>query len=233
MLRLILLLLVAGINVFGAEPRAADALAALLSEENRVGENVALLLRISKQYGDLVDDTKPESAAKGMAEKSMAYAKRAVALNPKNAKAHLSLAVSCGKLTDFVSNKQKLEYSKLIRDEALQAIALDPGDDESWHILGRWHFGIANVNPVLKSIASLIYGGLPAASNEEALKCLKKAQMLAPHRIKHRSELARIYTQLGKSELAAAEWKLVVSLPSTDTGDTEDKAEARAALDGK
>jgi tetratricopeptide (TPR) repeat protein len=193
--------------------------------------NVGVLLRISKQYSDLIATTKPPEAAHQIAQKALNYAQRAVEIDPKVAKAHLSVAVAYGKLTDFVGNKEKLEYSKFIKKEAVKSIELDPTDDFAWHVLGRWHSGVANVSGVLKLMANLVYGGMPTASNEEAVKCLKKAGEMAPQRIIHHSELARVYQLMGKKEPAEKEWRIVLSLPAADKEDEKDQAEARQALD--
>ncbi len=192
--------------------------------------NVGILLRIAKQYSDLVGPTKPEAAAQGVAEKSLSYSKRAVALDPNSAKGRLSLAVAYGRMTDFVGNKMKLEYSKLIKHEAEKSLELDPTDDFAYHVLGRWHFGVANVNAMLKTMARMVYGGMPAASNEDAAKFLKKATEIAPQRIIHHSELARVYRTMGRKELAQKEWQTVLALPAKDKEDERDKREAQAEL---
>ncbi len=206
------------------------ALACFRQAETLEPHNVGVLLRIAKQYSDLVADTKPEEAAQAMAEKSLDYSRRAVELDPRNAKGRLSLAIAYGRLTDFVGNKVKLEYSKLIKAETAKSIELDPSDDFAWHVMGRWHFGVANVNAMLKAMAALVYGGMPAASNEDAVKCLKKAAELAPQRIIHHSELARVYQAMHRKDLAAHEWQTVLALPAVDKEDEKDKKEAQAVL---
>ena len=212
------------------ERRTRTALSTFRAAEQIEPRNVGVLLRISKQYSDLIDETKPESVARSVAQKALDYARRAVAIDPRSAKAHLSLAVSYGKLTDFVSNKTKVEYSRLVRDETLRSIELDPSDDFAWHVLGRWHQGVANVSGMLKALAKVVYGGLPPASNEEAVRCMKKAIELAPQRLIHHSELARIYKGMGKPELAAREWQTILDLAVRDKGDEKDLAEARQEL---
>ncbi len=206
------------------------ALACFREAEALDPQNVAVLLRIAKQYSDLVGDSKPAESAHAVADKALEYSKRAVELDPTSAKGRLSLAIAYGRLTDFVGNKVKLEYSKLIKDETVKSIALDPSDDFAWHVLGRWHFGVANVNAMLKAMANLIYGGMPPASNGEAAKCLKKAAELAPQRIIHHSELARVYRAMGKKDLAAKEWQTVLALPALDKEDEKDKREAQTEL---
>jgi len=194
-------------------------------------QNVGVLLRISKQYGDLIPTTKPEENAKRIAERALEYANRALEADHNNAKAHLNLAISYGHLTDFVGNKTKLEYSKIIYDEALKSIELDATDDYAWHVLGRWHAGVANVNGMLKMLASLVYGGLPKASNEEAVKCFKKAIEIAPQRIMHHGELAQVYKFMGKTDLEMQEWQNTLGIRAQNSDDEAYQKEARAALE--
>jgi tetratricopeptide (TPR) repeat protein len=192
--------------------------------------DVGVLLRIAKQYSDLVSQTHPKEAAQKVAEQSLEYSQRAVALDDSSAKAHLSLAIAYGRMTDFVGNKEKLEYSKLIKQEAERAAELDPKDDFSWHVLGRWHAGVADTNGVLKAMAKVVYGGLPPASMEDAAKYLKKAVEIAPQRMIHRAELARVYEKLHKTELARQEWQNVLGIKPVDSQDQEYHREAKVAL---
>ena len=243
---LLLFLLTAVVTASGEDPRLVAlvkegdsedrlghpqaALTSFLAAEAIDNRDVGVLLRISKQYEDLIPTTKPKEAAEQVAKKAFSYAQRAVEIDPKVAKAHLSLAVAYGRMTDFIGNKEKLEYSKYIKDETVKSIELDPTDDYAWHVLGCWHSGVANVNGMLKLLAKMVYGGMPPASNEEAVKCLKKACELAPQRIMHHGELARVYQLMGQKDLADKEWKTVLTLSAVDKDDATDLAEARAAL---
>jgi hypothetical protein len=211
------------------ELQTATAIHSFLEAEKIAPSDPAILLRLSKQYADLMSD-KSGAEAKAAGEKSLDYARRALALDAKSARAHLALAIAYGKLTDHVDNRTKIEYSKLIRDEAQKAIALDASDDFAHHVLGRWHHGVATLNPVLRMIARVVYGGLPDASLEEAAKHLRKATELAPQRIIHHYELARVLTELGQTEAARKEWEAVINLPAKDKDDEEAKKAAREAL---
>jgi Tfp pilus assembly protein PilF len=244
---LALALLLPGLAVFAEDPQlaalvtkgdAADsqhqtrtALVMFRQAEQIDPKNLGVVLRISKQYTDLIDQTKPDDAAQRIAEKALDYAKRAVEIDAKNAKAHLSLAICYGRLTDFVGNKAKVEYSKIIRDETEKSLEIDPKDDFGWHVLGRWNFTVANVNTVLRAMATFIYGGLPPASNEEAARCLRKAAELAPQRILHHAELAHVYKAMGKNDLALQEWQNTLGLRAADSTDEKYQQEARATLE--
>jgi len=207
------------------------ALSSFRAAEAIEPQNVGVLLRISKQFGDLIDETKPEENAKRIAQLALNYGTKALELDRNNAKVHLNLAISYGHMTDFVGNKTKLEYSKIIYDEAQKSIELDPTDDYAWHVLGRWEAGVANINPMLKALAGLVYGGMPKASNEEAVRCFKKAVEIAPQRMMHHAELAHVYKQMGKNDLALQEWQNTLGIRAQDSDEEKYQQEAHAALD--
>lgn len=206
------------------------ALAFFLEAEKLEPKNVDLLLKIARQYSDLIEETRGTREAEQHARASLAYSKRAVELAPDNATAHLSLSISYGKLTDFTDNRTKIEYSKIIRDEALKAIELNPNEDFAYHVLGRWHYGIANINPVLKFLTKIVYGRLPNASNQEALQYLRRATEIAPQHIIHHEQLALVYAATGQRDLARQEWQKVLQLPAVDKEDREAKKAAARAL---
>jgi tetratricopeptide (TPR) repeat protein len=201
-----------------------------LAAERIDAKNVGVLLRVSKQYSDQIDEAKSVAVAEKVAQKSIDYAQRALSMDPKNAKAHLSVAVAYGRLSGFVGDKTKLEYSRIVKDETGRSIELDPNDDFAWYVLGRWNAAVASVGGMVKLMANLVYGGMPAASNEEAAKCLKKAVELAPQRLMHHAELARVYKAMGKTGLATKEWQAVLAAPASDKGEEKEQHDARIAL---
>jgi hypothetical protein len=217
-------------DVADSEHRTTSALASFVEAERLAPNRPEVLLRISKQYSDLVDTARNPAEAQAFAARALSYARRSVEAAPENAKAHLSLAIAYGKLTDFVNSKTRLEYSKIIKAETVKSIALDPTDDFAFHVLGRWHYGVANLNPMLRMMAKVVYGGLPDASNEEAVRNLQRAAELAPQRMMHRSELAKAYIAIGKKELARREWKAVLQLPAGDAEEREMQRSAQQAL---
>ena len=207
-----------------------DAIVKFAEADKLSPNNASIIIRLSKEYSDLIGETKPASEAEKMAQISLDYARRAVDLDPKSAKAHLALAVGYGRMTDFTDNKTKLVYSKYIKEEAEKSIAIDPTDDYAYHVLGRWNYGIASLSPVLKIMAKFIYGGLPEASMEDAAGYFKKAIEIAPQRIIHHLELARTYTALGKTDLADKEWETILTLHPTNGEDEAAQKEAREVL---
>jgi len=214
-----------------ARHESRAALQALVKANAIEPANVGVLLRISKQYTDLSADAKTSSEGKRLAEMALDFGRRAVAADDTNAKAHLNLAICYGKLAESAANKAKVEYAKIIRTETERSLQIDPSDDYAWHVLGRWHAEVANLNGVLKALANLLYGGLPPASNDDAVRCLKKASELAPQRVLHHAELAKLYTRMSRPDAAAQEWQNVAGLKSDGSQDEQYQREAKIALE--
>jgi len=209
---------------------APEALALFNQAEKADPNNVEILLRISQQCSDLIAQAKTPAEALAYARSSLDEAQKAVALAPGNPKAHLALAVAYGRLTDFEDNRTKVEYSRYVKAEADKTLELDPKEDFAYHVLGRWNYGVAMLNPMLKLVARFVYGGMPDASLEEAERDYKKAIELAPQRVIHHHELARVYVALDQMDDARKEWDKELALKPEDTEGQNDQKEARAAL---
>jgi tetratricopeptide (TPR) repeat protein len=207
-----------------------EALASYLPAEKLEPNNVGLLLCIARQYRHLMADA-PELADKiKFANTGKTYAARAVTLSPKEAEAHLSVALSYAKLVPFLDTKEKMEASRQVKISVDQAIALDPGKDLAWHVLGTWHQRLADIGMVKRAMAKLVYGELPAATNEEAVHCFQKAIQLNPDRLIHHIELGRTYAQMGKETEARQCINKGLAMPNTGKDDPEVKARGQATL---
>jgi len=198
------------------------ALAALLPYEQQGARRADYVARLAIAWAEVTDQQGKEAA-----QKAVRYAETAAQLNPREAQAHLALAIAYGKMTGFVDNTTKMKLSRQIRDEATRALELDPGLDLAHQILGRWHYGIATLNPILKLAAKVVYGELPQASMDEAVAHLEKAAALNPKRLSNHHQLAMVYQAIGKPEKAGPHWKAILSLPSS--GDPDDNAAVAAA----
>ncbi len=157
-------------------------------------------------------------------------ARQAVRLCPNNSKAHLELAIAVGRVALMEGGKKKVRLSKEVKQEAMKALELDPNDDLAHHVLARWNREVANLSGLLKAFAKILYGGLPPASNEEAIKHFKKAIELNPEYINHHLELGITYQKMKKWELAKEQFEKVATLPIKDSDDKDHKAEAAKRL---
>lgn len=196
------------------------------------GAGVTNLSRLTQAYCDLMRAAPAPETQKVIARQALDCAESAMAAAPGNALAHVCVAIACAKNFPFAGNRAKVVFSRRIQEEATRAIALDPRQDIAYYLLGRWNFGVANLNFIYRGLVRLIYGGLPPASNAEAVKDLRQAVWLNPVRIIHHAELARVYAAIGQTRAARHEWQTCVKLKPLDADDAEAQAEAAHELAG-
>ena len=181
---------------------------------------------LARRYCDLMHDTPSADLQKTLAQRALVAANRGVKADPKSATAHLTLAVCYVKNFPCAGNETKISWSKAMKAECETAIALDPKQDVGYYLLGRWYFETANMNFLLKGLVKVVYGGLPKASNEEAVKNFKQAIELAPNRIIHHFELAKVYEATGEKKLALVELEKCRALKPVDRDDVDAQLDA-------
>jgi tetratricopeptide (TPR) repeat protein len=189
-----------------------------------------LLQKISRQYSDLVIDTPDPAEKKRLCVAALDYARRAAALQPDNAVNQLSLAISYGKLGMYSDVRTRIEYSRLVREHAERALALNPDYDYAHHVLGRWNYEVASLGAGTRFIVKLIYGGLPPASIAEALRHLRRAVELSPRDPSHRVELGFALLAGDQPEAARTAFEAALQLPPQQKFDREELQRARDAL---
>ncbi len=217
-------------DALDAKHRNRDALPLYLEADKLSPNQADTLCRIAKQYSQIMEETASVEEKKHLGPKALEAAERAKKLDPQNAGVRLTLAIVYGRIALTESNRKKVELSRLIKEEAEAAIRLNPREDYAWHILGRWNYEMANVNPFLKTMGEAIYGRFPDASNEKAAECFQKAVAIAPRQVAHHVELGRTYLVLGQKEKARTELEKALALPCTAKDDEETKQRARLAL---
>lgn len=189
-----------------------------------------ILQKIARQYSDLVVEQPDVESKKRYAQTALDYAQRAVTLKPDDPVNVLSLAVCHGKLAVYSDTKTKIRYSRLVKEEAERALALDPNYAWAHHLLGRWHYEVADLGATSKFFVRLLYGGLPPASLDEGIRHLRRATELEPDELNHWLELGFAHAAAGQFEAARTEWTRGLAMPSRSKHDEPAKQRARAAL---
>jgi hypothetical protein len=203
---------------------------AFYSSAELLATNCPDLCLLTKRLCDLMHDVSSPELQESLAKKALACAFQAVKADAQSATAHLSVAVCYAKNFPFADNQTKVSWSRAIKSECETALALDPKQDVGYYLLGRWHFDVANMNFLLKGLVKIVYGGLPRASNADAIKNFKAAIALKPERIIHHLELAKVYAATGEKKLAQAEWERCAALKPVDRDDAEAQKTAAGLL---
>ncbi|NUM77021.1 tetratricopeptide repeat protein [candidate division KSB1 bacterium] len=174
-------------------------------------------------------------AAKGRAQKdhyllAERFARRCVALYPDSAQGHFFLAVALGRVALNVGGKQKVRLSKEIKIAAEHALALDPRHDGAMHVLGRWHYELANLSWVLRAFAKVLYGGVPPGGHAQAAAWFEKALAINPNSPAHHLWLGETLIELKEHARAQEHLQTCLRLPDLMWDDGRNKKQAEKAL---
>lgn len=210
--------------------RPKEALKSYLPAEKMDPDNVGLLLRIARQYRHEMADTGATKDKVLYSTTALKYAQRAVALDPDNAEAHLSVAICHAKALELYSNKEKMAALRQVKASTDKSLALDSKNDVAWYILGRWHEKVSELSTLKRKVAEMAYGGLPPASNEDAAKCFRKAISINPNRSPYNIDLGITYAAMGNRTDAKTHIERGLAMPNTGKDDPETKKRGRDLL---
>ena len=94
---------------------------------------------------------------------------QAIELDDTLALPHIAACTSMGRLALLSDNKTKVRLAHDAREEAVTALALEPSNDLAHHLMGRWHYEMANLNVVVRTLVRVMYG--TALAPGECLSC--------------------------------------------------------------
>ncbi|WP_240773385.1 hypothetical protein [Pontibacter sp. SGAir0037] len=153
-----------------------------------------LHVRIGDRFSD--DTRKMEYFSK-----AKSYAEQAYELHPFDAEANFAMANSLAYIAKVAGPKQRLSLTNQIKSFADAAVVSNHGHAAAWHLLGRWHYKMANLNFAEEAAAKLFFGGVCGdASNIRAVESMKLAIQYNPANIQYYFDLATIYKDLKKKQ---------------------------------
>jgi tetratricopeptide (TPR) repeat protein len=211
--------------------QANNALPLYLTAEKIEPQNPHILCRIARQYRYLMSDADVKAEKLRLGYIALNYSKRAAEAGPEDPEAQLAPAITLGKMLPYMSAKEQVTTSPQIKESVDKTLQINPRDDTAWHILGRWNRVLADINTVKRTLAGVLYGGLPKGSLDEAERDMQKAIELNPHRLMHYIELGRIYFQMGKKEEARQYIQKGLAMPDSEKDDPETKQRGRETLE--
>jgi tetratricopeptide (TPR) repeat protein len=221
--------LIAEGDLFYAKFQATEALKYYLPAEKLEPNNVRLLCHISREYRHLMMDETDRASKVRLGGEAVDYAKRAVAVSPKDPDTQLAVAISVGKLQPFEGYRQRFDSVHVIKDACDKATELDPQNDLGWHVLGRWYQGLAEVDPFHRALAQAV-GGLPPATFQEAATCFEKAIQLNPNRLMHYIALGTVYVEMGRKDEGRHLIEKGLTMQNTEKDDVQVKQDGEQVL---
>lgn len=190
------------------------------------------LWKASRSTADLAEYELDKAKRAEMYRRAERLARLAVAANPDDAEAHFHLARALGRVALSQGPKDRVKYGKAVRDEALEALRLDPDHPGALHVMGMWHAEVRRLPGIARFFAKSFLGGqiLGSARWGEAVRLLSRAVEVDPQRLAHHLDLARIYRDIDQPEQARLHYQRVLDGAPTDYNDQHYKAEAREEI---
>ena len=164
-------------------------------------------------------------------ETAKIYALQAVRLNPNSAEANFVMAFALGRIALISSGEEKIDAVKDIRSYAEKTIRLDPSHYKAYHVLGRWHYEVSDLNTVERWLLKMAYGSLPKSSLEMAIRYYEKSRQLNPGFLLNYLELAKAYSRKDQDRKAIDLLNTMMKLPPSSASDGTIKAEGRKMLE--
>ena len=129
--------------------------------------------------------------------KAKQYAQRAYEINPVDAESNFVMALSIGSEAMASGPKNRLVGINEVKTFLDAALASNSEHAGVWHLMGRWHFKMANLNFVEKVASKMLFGGICGeTTNEVAAQALEKAVAYEPNNIRYYYDLACIYDEM-------------------------------------
>ena len=206
------------------------ALKAYLKANEEDPDNTTYIWKIVREYVDKGVFADGDDEIKANYKEAEEWARKCVALAPEDGYCHLYLAIAVGRVALFEGGKTKVNLSKEVKEEAARSIELNPNLDGAYHVLARWNREVIALPWYLKAAVKIIYGGLPPASNEDAVKNFKIAMELRPDRMLHYFELGVTYKYMDDKENARINFEKTISMDLVEREDEGRQEEAKEFL---
>jgi hypothetical protein len=158
------------------------------------------------------------------------YAEVALKINAQSAEANFVMAVAMGRMAMISSGKEKVQYVNEIRKYAENTLKYDPNSFKAYHVLGKWNYEVSNLSAVERGLAKLLFGGIPKASLQDAIRYYEKSKSLESSFALNYLELAKAYHRNKQDDKAKELLKKLETLPNKIEDDTRIKKEGKELL---
>lgn len=210
------------------EREALELYRNILEEEP---ENYKALWRASFLYSRIGNRFDDKDDQKEYFNRGIDLAKRALEVDSTDAQSHFVMAVAMGRKALISGARERVAASRAIKKHADKALEYDENHAGAWHVLGRWHFKVANLSWVERAAANTLFGGIPGdASNQKAADAIQKAIDLNENNILYYYDLAKVYEEMGLDQQAISVCERAVKLESQTPDDPRLKEQCRKLI---
>ncbi len=196
-------------------------------------DNFEVIWSLARVHWALSDNSEDEVVISENIYAGFDYAKRALEMDDGRAESHKWYGILIGRVGELEGTKQKILNSYEVKDHTLKALELDPEDDGNFHVMGRWHYTLADLSWFERKIAGLIYAKPPKASFAEAAEYFQQAIDLAPDEIRHYVWLGKTYEELKDKDAAKNAYNTALAMTAENDSDRILQKEAQELLSDK
>jgi hypothetical protein len=147
-------------------------------------------------------------------------------------KGPFAVAVVLGIRAETEGGQAKVRTVSALYSQLGVVLEVEPDHARARHLLGRIHAAVCRMSSVTRWLATRLLGGnvLRQATWEEAERNLAFAERSAPEVVDHHLQLANLYRDTGRLELAHEELRHALALPATTPRETAARAEAERTV---
>ncbi len=203
----------------------------LKQAEELDAESYEVIWRLARAHFDFSDNTTDEAEISENLYAGFEYAKKALELGDDRAESHKWYGILIGRVGELEGTEQKIKNSYPMSEHTLIAIKLDPEDAGNYHVMGRWHYALADLSWIERKIASIIYATPPEASFAEGAKFFKTAIEKDPDDIRNYVWLGQSLEKLDDEDGAAGAYKKALAITPGSDSDKILQEEAKELLE--
>lgn len=159
------------------------------------------------------------------------YAESALKINPQSPEANFVMSVAMGRMAMLTGGREKVQYVNDIKRYAENTLKYDPNNFKAYHVLGKWHYEVSNLTAFERAMARLLFGGLPKASLQDAIRYYEKSYSLEPNFSINYLELAKAYNRNNETKRAIDMLTRLQSVPNRIEDDARIKKEGKQLLE--
>jgi tetratricopeptide (TPR) repeat protein len=214
------------------ERRQKDALDHFVRSIAADATNYEALWKASRSEIDLAEIAGNRSALDALLASGQQHAEAAIRARPSDVEGHFAVARAVGRRALSVGVRDRIRFSRIIRDSARAALKIDSTHAGALHVLGMWNAEIMRVNGLSRMFARTFLGAevFSQASWDEAQRLLEASVRHDPRRIIHQLDLAGIYEDRGDRTRARELYRQIASAPLLDPNDDVYKRQAAERL---
>lgn len=211
--------------------KEAEALQKYLDVLRYQPANLTALTKTSELYSILGKRQPSKDKQKEYFRNAKSYAQKALQVNGNSAEANVVMALAMGRMAMISSGEEKIKAVKDVKAYAEKSIQLDPASFKGYHVLGKWHYEVSDLNSVEKWLVKVTYEALPRASLDEAIRYYEKSRQLNPGFILNYLELAKAYRRKDNNKKAIELLEAMQRLPNKIADDAHIKKKGRKLME--